>query len=383
MKKILGLILELNPFHLGHEYFINEAKKIVNPDVTIGVVSSNFTMRGEPMVMDKFQKTKLLIDNSICDLVMELPFISCINSSDYFTNNSINILKDLKVTDICFGAEVDNINILYDIINILKTEQYNHLLKEYLNKGFSYATSSFKAIQAITDNIDILKNYPLPNNTLAIGYLKAIEGTNITPHLVKRIDNDYYESQVNDTGFSSARALRNALDNNENIDKYIPIFSYNFSFYKPSVLNNNLYYLFKYRLLKEDLNSISGVNEGIENRLQNFIYLNSYEEYVKNVQTKRYQENKIKRLILNILLNIPKKMENTYSYYLRIMGMNVIGKKYINTLPKDIKNNIITSFKNNNNEIVKIELTSTKLYGIICNNNELYNEEFKVPYRKD
>lgn len=383
MKKILGLILELNPFHLGHEYFINEAKKIVNPDVTIAVVSSNFTMRGEPTVMDKFQKTKLLIDNNICDLVMELPFISCINSSDYFTYNSISILKDLKVTDICFGAEVDNINILYDIINILKTDQYNHILKEYLNKGFSYATSSFKAIQTITDNIDILKNYPLPNNTLAIGYLKAIEGTNITPHLIKRIDNDYYESQVNETGFSSARALRNALDNNENINKYIPIFSYNFSFYKPFVLNNNLYYLLKYRLLKEDLNNISGVNEGIENRLQNFIYLNSYEEYVRNVQTKRYQENKIKRLILNILLNIPKKMENTFSYYLRIMGMNAIGKKYINTLPKDIKNNIITSFKNNNNEIVKIELTSTKLYGIICNNNELYNEEFKVPYRKD
>ncbi len=383
MKKVLGLVLELNPFHLGHEYFINEAKRIINPDVTITVISSNFTMRGEPSLINKFQKTKLLIDNDICDLVMELPFISSINSSDYFTYNSISILKDLNITDLCFGAEAENIDILYEIINILKTNEYNRILKEYISKGFSYSTSSFKALQTLTNDIDILKNYPLPNNTLAIGYLRAIEGTNITPHLIKRIDNNYYESDINNDGFSSAKALRNALDKDENINKYVPSFLLNYSFYKPSVLNNNLYYLFKYRLLKNDFNNISCVNEGIENRLQNFIHLDTYEEFVKNVQTKRYSENKIKRLILNILLNVPKKYECSYTYYLRILGMNTIGKKYINSLNKNTKNNIITSFKNNNREIVNIELTSTKLYGIICNNNELYNEEFKIPYRKD
>ena len=63
--------------------------------------------------------------------------------------------------------------------------------------------------------------------------------------------------------------------------------------------------------------------------------------------------------------------------------MNNRGKKHISNLPKEIKEKIITSYKNKNEEIIKIELTSTKLYGIICNNYEIYKEEFNIPYRKD
>ena len=47
MKKVLGLILELNPFHNGHKYFIEQAKKEVNPDITIAIITSSFSMRGE------------------------------------------------------------------------------------------------------------------------------------------------------------------------------------------------------------------------------------------------------------------------------------------------------------------------------------------------
>ena len=45
MKKVLGLILELNPYHKGHEYFIKKAIEKVNPDITIAIISSSFTMR--------------------------------------------------------------------------------------------------------------------------------------------------------------------------------------------------------------------------------------------------------------------------------------------------------------------------------------------------
>lgn len=383
MKKILGLVLELNPFHLGHEYFINEAKKIVNPDVTVTVISSNFTMRGEPMLIDKFSKTKILIDNGCSDLVLELPFISGVNSSDFFTKNSISILQDFQITDLCFGAETDDINTLYRIIDILDSDSYQIKLKEYLDKGFSFSTSSFKAIQSETTDIEILKQYPLPNNTLAIGYLRAIKGTNIKPHIIKRIDNDYYDENINNNGFCSASSLRKLIDEKKSIDKYVPSFINNYNIYTPSILNNNLFYLLRYRLLNNNLNYISLVYEGIENRLINFIHLNTYEEFIKNVQTKRYPENKIRRLILHILLDIPKNYDYEYTYYLRVLGMNSRGKKHISNLPKEIKEKIITSFKNKNEEIIKIELTSTKLYGIICNNYEIYKEEFNIPYRKD
>ena len=61
--KVLGLILEINPFHKGHQYFINEAIKKCNPDITVAITSTSFTMRGDVSLISKFDKTKILLDN--------------------------------------------------------------------------------------------------------------------------------------------------------------------------------------------------------------------------------------------------------------------------------------------------------------------------------
>lgn len=381
MKKVLGVILELNPYHYGHQYFIEKAKEIVNPDITIAIISSSFMMRGDPMIMDKFYKTKLLLKNNI-DLVIELPFVSGVNNSDYFCANCVNILNDFNVTDICFGSETNDIELLKNIINITNDTKYNTLLKQYLDKGYSYSLSSTKALLEMTNDSTLASVFSLPNNTLTIGYLKAINKTEITPHIISRIDNNYFDNNINEGKFNSATAIRNKLNNYENINKYIPDYEYNF--YIPKELENNLYKLLQYQLLNiNDYTNIKGINEGIENRLLNFIKEKDYDSFINNVKSKRYIINKIKRLILYILLNVDKKYENNYVYYLRVLGMNDNGKKYINSLPKDIKKQIITSFKNNDNDLVNIELKATKLYGIITNNYDLYKEEYNIPYRKE
>ena len=58
MKKVLGLILELNPFHLGHKYFIDKVIEEIKPDLTVAIISSSFTMRADVSILDKFEKTK-------------------------------------------------------------------------------------------------------------------------------------------------------------------------------------------------------------------------------------------------------------------------------------------------------------------------------------
>ena len=156
MKKVLGLILELNPYHNGHKYFINEAINKIKPDVTIAIISSSFMMRGDPMIMDKFNKTKVLLNENI-DLVVELPFISGVNNSNYFCANAIKILNEFNVTDICFGAEIDDLDQLYKLVEINESLQFEENIKKYLNLGFSYSTASNKAILDITNDI-ILTN---------------------------------------------------------------------------------------------------------------------------------------------------------------------------------------------------------------------------------
>lgn len=71
---------------------------------------------------------------------------------------------------------------------------------------------------------------------------------------------------------------------------------------------------------------------------------------------------------------------NDKDYY-RVLGFRKNMKSYFNKLP--IKKDIITTFKNIDDEIVKQELKTTKLYGLITKNYNLYLEEFKIPIIRD
>lgn len=381
--KVLGLVLELNPFHNGHQYFIDEAKRLINPDITIAVISSSFSMRGDVMVMDKWEKAKIALTKGI-DIVMELPFLSAVNSADYFCYNAISILTSFKITDLAFGAELANLQKLMHIKDIIKTNEYNISIKEYLDKGFSYANSSFKALKAITNDEKIITNATLPNNTLAIGYLASLEklGPDVNVTVIKRINNNYYDEEVNDTFITSATSLRKLLTNSQEINVYTP--EINYPYFNPVTSHQNLFKLLQYVFTVKDpseLVNIMGINEGIEKRMASFIFqAKDYDEFVSLVQTKRYPINRIKRIILYLLLNISKEYENKYHAYLRILAMNTSGKDYVHKLPKTVKEKIITSFKNQNHYLVTIELAASKLYSIINDKPDIYLQEFQVPY---
>ncbi len=384
MKKVLGLILELNPYHNGHDYFIKEAIKKVKPDIVIVVTSGNFTMRGEVSVLDKFSKTRLLLENNI-DLVLELPFISAIHSADLFSLNALSILNKFKITDLAFGVELNNLDKLKTMQKLIDSDSFNAQIKEYLEKGFSYSNSALKAISELTKDLEIIENFTLPNNTLAIQYLRSIEKLNkrINIHPIKRIENNYYDKEAT-SYIASATSLRNLINQDECITKYIPNFKTKFSLAKPKDIEDNLFKLIKYQFMslseKEILN-ILGMNEGIENRIKNFLATSTtYEQLVNNIQTKRYTHNKIKRLLLHLVMKTNKIYENKSTYYLRMLGANKNGLAYINKLPKSTKEKIITSFKNlENNKLVQTELKATKLYCLLTNKNSLNLEEFKIP----
>ena len=63
--KVVGLITEYNPFHLGHKYHLERAKSIANANYTLAIMSGSFVQRGEPSFVDKWTKTKMAIDNGV------------------------------------------------------------------------------------------------------------------------------------------------------------------------------------------------------------------------------------------------------------------------------------------------------------------------------
>src|SRR5690554_879840 len=137
MRKILGLILELNPFHNGHAYFLKEASARAAPDLTVAVVSGNYTMRGDLSVIDKFAKTKLLLKAGV-DIILELPFVSAVNSADYFAANAIAILNEMAITDIAFGVELDDLARLTRMKKIIDDPGFDREVRAHLAKGLSY-----------------------------------------------------------------------------------------------------------------------------------------------------------------------------------------------------------------------------------------------------
>lgn len=388
--KVLGLILELNPPHYGHKYFIDKAIEKAQPDVTIAIITTNFSMRGDISVINKFDKTSICLDNKI-DLVLELPYIGAVASADYFCSNAVNILNKFGITDIAFGCELANITKLRKLNDLLSNPKYNESLKEYLQKGFSYSNACNKALMTMTRDLTLIENFSMPNNTLAIQYISAIDkikektDKEINIHLIQRIENNYYDT-IATSNIASATAIRELIANNDDFSNYVinnevKYLDINSAYDKLLTIIKSTF------ILKNDIYEIRdllGVKEGIENRIDNILsssnLADSYEELVKNACTKRYTTNYIKRLLLNIILKVPDQIQKID--YLRVLGFNKNGEDYIKTLPKNIKSEIITTYKGSLSNEGIYELKATKLYGLLSGDENIYLKEYQMPMRR-
>ena len=52
--KTIGIIAEYNPFHQGHKYLIEEAKRITGAQRLVVVMSGNSVQRGDFALVDEF-----------------------------------------------------------------------------------------------------------------------------------------------------------------------------------------------------------------------------------------------------------------------------------------------------------------------------------------
>ena len=335
MKKV-GLIVEYNPLHNGHLIHIENAKKLDKDTLLIAIVSGNYTQRGELSILSKWEKAALALNHGI-DIVIELPLPFSIMSSDYFSYASIATLNKLNVDTIIFGSETENIKDLEKMANKLINED-NELFKKNLKLGFD----TKKIINKLLN-----KEHILPNDTLAISYIKTIKENNFNiDYKTYKRDNDYLKSASN---------IRNNL-NNDSLKDLVPSDTKNILKNKKEV---NYFNYLKYKILseKEKIKDYLLVDEGIENKIIKEIdKADSLDDLIEKLISKRYSKNKIKRTLLCILLSI-KKEDKVLPNYIRVLGFNKKGQKYLKTL-KDV--NIITNIKNNKD--FELEISTDKLY---------------------
>ena len=84
-------------------------------------------MRGEPAIYNKFYVLRWLLSG--VDLVVELPTIASLSSSDYFATFAIKVAHYLDIDTIAFGSEIDNLARLEKVATNINALEQSSLFK--------------------------------------------------------------------------------------------------------------------------------------------------------------------------------------------------------------------------------------------------------------
>ena len=374
----VGIICEYNPFHNGHLYQIQKIKEKYPDYAIVVVMSGNFTERGEVSIMDKWKRCEIILKHGV-DLVVELPYPFATQSADYFSYGSITLLEKLGVRKVVFGSESDNLEDLFVIAKCqLENDEFDKLVKIYSKMGNNYPTAISHAIYDLVG-----KNVNTPNDLLGVSYIKTILKNNysIIPETIKRT-NDYHGKEL-EKSISSATAIREALKKKKSIIEQVPEDS--LRYFHNLHFMDDYFDILKYKIMTEkDLSIYHTVDEGIDSLLKKkIISSKNYDEFIQSIKTKRYTENKLKRMLLHILCNFTKEKAKSFQEisYIRILGMNDIGREYLNQVKKNIDCPIISKICKEKDEMLEFELDTTKIYDI--KDNVLFKREYgKIIYNR-
>lgn len=369
----VGIIAEYNPFHNGHLYHLKKIKEKFPGEEIVLVMNGHYTQRGTVSIIDKWKKVEIAKKAGI-NLIVELPFPFATQSADFFSYGAITILEKLKIEKFVFGSETEDIKTLTTIAKCqINNKEFDCLVKLYSKYGENYPTAISKAIYDLTG-----EKVNAPNDLLGVSYIKVILANKykIKPIAIKRLNN-YHDKNI--STIASATAIRENLLLNKDVTKAIPNFT-NIHLKKENLHFIEQYFnLLKYKIItEENLNQIATVEEGIENLLKKTIYeVSSYQELIEKLKSKRYTYNKITRMLLHILIGFTKEEAKNFREitYIRILGFDKKGQKYLRKIKKNVEIPIISKFIRNN-KMLELELKATTIYAIPNNEKELIKKEY-------
>lgn len=382
---VIGIIAEYNPFHNGHLYHLKKIKEMYKDSIVILVLGGSFTQRGDVSILDKWTKTKIALEAGI-DLIIELPFPFATASADIFAKGAIEILNKLQVETIIFGSESNDIEGITKLVDAqLNNDVFSSLIKIYLKMGYNYPTSLSKALEEITGTV-----YNLPNDILGISYVKAIMENNykIIPQTIQRTTN-YHNESLKDK-VVSAKAIRKAILENENIDQQVPKFVLKY-LPKYSTKIDNYFCFLKYKIITEDnLEKYTLVDQGMNEKLKKIIAkCNNFDDIIQKIKSKNLTYNRLSRMLLYILCGYTKEKAKTFENisYIRLLGFSDKGKTHLNTIKKSIDLPIISKFKRDADPMLIFEYQITKIYALGLDENLskiiIKEETSNCPIRKD
>ena len=100
-----AIICEFNPFHNGHKYILEQARRLSGCDGVLCIMSGSFTQRGEACVFDKYTRARHAVLSG-ADCVIQLPAPFAVAPAEIFASGAIKILSPIpQVKPLEFGCE--------------------------------------------------------------------------------------------------------------------------------------------------------------------------------------------------------------------------------------------------------------------------------------
>lgn len=398
--KVAAIIAEYNPLHNGHEFQIKRARQLTGADFIIIVMSGDFTQRGVPAVIDKYQRTKMAL-NAGADLVIEMPLYYSCSSAEYFASGAINLLKGLGVVDyLVFGSECGDIKILTDIADVLinHKQEISGVIHDLVKEGLSYPIARVRAVEeAIPNSYEHVEAMNFPNNILGFEYIRALKQfeSSIIPVTNLRIGAGYHDRMM-DNPICSSLAIRSSLEETnelEHVRSQIPFHVYKILEEQYGntfpVLNKDISSILKYKLL---LDEGKGYEEYLDispdfsaKIIKNLNKYESYSQFCDLLKSKDITYVRVARNLLHILLNIKKESmkkykEEGYIFYARMLGFKKSSNELLSALKSEASIPIISKLADARHqlspigmEMLETDIQAAHIYDTIV------SEKFKIP----
>ena len=337
------IICEFDPFHFGHKFLIDEAKKVSGGAPVICIMSGNFTQRGECAITDKFSRAESAV---LCgaDLVLSLPVFYSSACAELFAAGAVKIIREISCGDECalvFGSESGNINKLIKCADNLDTEKFKNKI-ENVGSNEQFAKSREEIYGELFGDPSLIS---APNNILGIEYIRAIKkyAPNIVPHTVKR-EGAMHNSSKTEHIYASATYLRKIADTAE-FYNFIPEIThgiYKNDKFPAKIQNAEKLILAKLRQTEkfDFADGGGGLLQRIVKASQN---AQGYDELICAASTKRYTNARIRRCLLSAFLEITEEEQHKDPTFTQLLASNSAGLRFLSETKKRHRNiDIIT-----------------------------------------
>ena len=327
--KVIGILCEYNPFHLGHKKQFDIIRQMYGRDCAIVcLMSGNFVQRGAPAIFDKSLRAKAALRCG-ADLVLELPVTYALSSAEGFAAGAVRILSGF-CDGMCFGTESGSADALLKTAQILLSDDFSAALRIQLDTGKSFPAARQSALEALGADASCLSN---PNDILGVEYCKAIlrQNSPMVPIPICR-EGSYHDTAPNPEN-PSATALRQLLMTGGNWQSYAP--EETVDAFENAPLHATTFgeraILYRLRTMTdEEFEALPYGSEGLWRKLMHASRsCSSLEEILETTKSKRYTRTRLDRMVMCAVLGITTEDMASPAPYSRVLAFSQQGRSIL------------------------------------------------------